>query len=290
MGPDALQSELESVLGPVHAMVPLRGGDIARAYRVESKSGVRFVKAMEGPRGAEQLHAEAAGLEALAGTGAVRTPGVEGVRDLEGGACLILEFILSRPGTAEEYRRFGSELAAMHALPRESFGWPEDNFIGTLPQPNSPDDSWARFFATQRLQPQYDLALRSGLLNEDEVPPAGVVARWFGEYAAGVQPALLHGDFWGGNHLFTKSGRGVLIDPAVYSGHSEVDLAMSRLFGGYPPSFYEGYYRVCPGQPGEAERVAAYQLYYLLVHLNLFGASYASRVRSLGRSLFGVGG
>ncbi|MBC2838188.1 fructosamine kinase family protein [Robiginitalea sp. SC105] len=290
MAPESLPAALEAALGKrPGSLTRLSGGDIANAYRVEAGSRLYFVKTMEGDAGRRQLETEVEGLRAISRTDTLRTPGIEGVFPLETGACLILEFIASRMGSPSEYRAFGQALARMHGELPGSFGWPEDNFIGSLPQPNDPSGDWPEFYASQRLGPQYRLAVENGMLGPDEIPERQAVLGWLQARAGEVRPSLLHGDLWGGNHLIADDGMAVLIDPAVYRGHAEVDLAMSRLFGGYPPEFYEGYYEVRPPRAGESQRQKAYQLYYLLVHLNLFGRSYASGVRRLGRELFGVG-
>lgn len=290
MASESLHQALATQLGMrMVSVTPVRGGDIAAAYRVETPGVMFFAKTMEGENGLQQLRAEADGLQALSRTGTVRIPEIASVFPLETGGCLVLEFIESRAGTPEEYRAFGIQLAEMHSEPQEHFGWPGDNFIGSLPQRNTPGPDWAAFYATLRLAPQYDRAVSAGLLAPSEIPNPEVVADWLRQSAGEVQPALLHGDLWGGNHLIDRAGRAVLIDPAVYAGHSEVDLAMSRLFGGYPPDFYRGYHSVLPPAEGESRRRAAYQLYYLLVHLNLFGSSYAAGVREIGRDLFGTG-
>lgn len=290
MASGSLHRALASELGKrIVSVTPVRGGDIAAAYRVETPGQLYFAKTMEGEMGLQQLRAEADGLVALSRTGTVRIPEIEAVFPLETGGCLVLEFIEARAGTPDEYRAFGMQLAEMHSESQERFGWPVDNFIGSLPQRNTPGPDWAGFYANHRLVPQYDLALAKGLLAPAEIPDQEVIADWLRQSAGEVRPALLHGDLWGGNHLIDATGRGVLIDPAVYAGHSEVDLAMTRLFGGYPPAFYQGYHSVRPAAEGESSRRSAYQLYYLLVHLNLFGPSYASGVREIGRKLFGTG-
>ncbi|EAR16616.1 fructosamine kinase family protein [Robiginitalea biformata] len=286
----SLHEALASQLGKrILSVTPVRGGDIASAYRVKTPGEMFFAKTMEGESGLQQLRAEAEGLRALSRTGTIRVPEIACVFPLVTGGCLVLEFIESRPGTPGEYRAFGIQLAELHSEPQEHFGWPGDNFIGSLPQSNTPGPDWADFYATRRLAPQYERAVSSGLLAPSEIPKPAAVARWLRTSAGEVQPALLHGDLWGGNHLIDRAGRAVLIDPAVYAGHSEVDLAMSRLFGGYPPDFYQGYHSVLPPAEGESRRRAIYQLYYLLVHLNLFGSSYAGGVREIGRDLFGTG-
>lgn len=264
------------------------GGDIARAYRVETPKGTYFLKVLEGAASREALEAEKSGLLALGRSGILRTPEVVGLHPLEEGWGLFLEFIPSRRGSAGEFRDFGRRLAALHSEDATRFGWEQDTYIGPLLQDNRPEQNWARFYTHKRLMPQYRSALAQGLLTPGDLPEAQTVVRWLEQNTTEVRPSLLHGDLWAGNFLISEQGEAVLIDPAIYVGHSEVDLAMSRLFGGFPPEFYQGYHEVLPAQPGLEERKSIYQLYYLLVHLNLFGGSYRTGVCQIGSRLFGL--
>jgi fructosamine-3-kinase len=169
-----------------------------------------------------------------------------------------------------------------------------DNFIGSTPQPNAPlcgdwakaEDNegtdWPGFFIKRRLRYQVDLAVRkghgaelSGLLDVAEGP----INRLLSE--AVESPSLLHGDLWSGNYMVDELGMPCLIDPAVYYGHREADLAMTRLFGGFEPAFYEAYMEAFPLAQGHEERLPVYQLYHLLNHLNLFGRSYLAQCMNI---------
>lgn len=284
-----LNGPVAEALGcPVKAMRRVSGGDIAQAFRVETTKGTCFLKVLEGTNARQALEAEKDGLLALGRSGIIRTPEVVGLHPLEGGWGLFLEFIPSRQGSAAEFRDFGRRLAALHSEEAAAFGWERNTYIGPLLQENGPQQNWARFYTHKRLMPQYRSALAQGLLGPGDLPVPEHVVRWLEGHTAEVRPSLLHGDLWAGNFLFSEQGDAVLIDPAVYAGHSEVDLAMTRLFGGFPPDFYQGYHEVLPAQPGLEERLPAYQLYYLLVHLNLFGGAYREGVRQIGSRLFGL--
>jgi len=166
------------------------------------------------------------------------------------------------------------ETAPRHGLDR-------DNFIGPLPQRNTPTARWDEFYRDQRIAPQVALARQRGRLprrREDLL--TRLLARLPALLDGDTPASLLHGDLWGGNYLVDERGAAVLIDPAVYYGHREMDLAMSELFGGFSERFYAAYQAAYP-TPGYPERRALYQLYYLLVHLNLFGESYGGRVDSI---------
>ena len=184
------------------------------------------------------------------------------------------------------YAALGRGLAQMHQQGSSGYGWSGPNYIGSLPQQNTPNPDWAMFYAQCRLMPQYSLAVNNGLLRAEEVPEASLMIRRINSLLPEIKPALLHGDLWSGNFLISSTGKPFLIDPSVYYGHSEVDLAMSLLFGGFPSHFYDAYFEISPQVAGFEERVVLYQLYYLLVHLNLFGKSYYRRVIEFGSGLF----
>jgi len=174
----------------------------------------------------------------------------------------------------------GRSLAALHVFCASSFGLDHDNFIGRLAQSNATTDDWASFYLVSRLEPQLRLAADHGLIDHGtrssfdalrRVLPAGVGPE--------ESPSRLHGDLWGGNLHADETGQPCLIDPAVYGGHREIDLAMMRLFGGFGERVFAAYEEAWPLAPGSGERVSLYQLYPLLVHVNLFGGSYVGSVQ-----------
>lgn len=270
------------------------GGDINDAYRFElADSTVVFVKSHpSAPAG--MYHAEAAGLDWLR-DGEVRVPEVLAVIDPGVDAApparlLVLEWIESASPAADHDEALGRGLAALHLAGARHFGnagdvAPRDNFIGSLPQCNAPHDGWPSFYAAERIEPLVRRAIDAGTLPTDTRGRfdrfcAGL-PRWCGPAEA---PARLHGDLWGGNAMTDERGAPVLVDPAVYGGHREMDLAMMQLFGGFTARVFDAYDEAHPRADGHQERVALHQLYPLLVHLVLFGASYAQPVlRALAR-------
>jgi fructosamine-3-kinase len=259
----------------------LAGGDINEAFAVELGDGRRvFVKAnAHAPHG--MFRAEARGLEFLGAARAVRVPRVLALSDAP--PCfLALELLDSaprRPGFDEE---LGRGLAALHRATPGVFGLDEPNFIGSLPQSNVAHARWSDFYRRERLEPQLERASRQG-----RASPA--MRRGFErlferlDALAGDEepPARLHGDLWAGNLHADERGAPCLIDPAVYGGHREMDLAMMRLFGGFSERVFAAYAEAFPLAPGHAERVPLYQLYPLMVHVNLFGGGYARSVESV---------
>ena len=286
---DDLKGSLEEAFDlRIERLSRATGGDIADSYLVKTKSRQFFAKFMGHSRGLDMLKAEAEGLQAIKKIQALKVPTVIGCAPMDSGGCLLLEYIPAGPGIEESYEALGRGLAQMHQETADHFGWYRSNYIGSLPQENTPHLSWVDFYVQCRLMPQYTLALNKGLLVPEEVPDAQLMTSKVSRLMPEVKPALLHGDLWSGNYLISTDGSPYLIDPSVYFGHGEVDLAMSLLFGGFPSRFYSAYFEVAPKLEGFEARIALYQLYYLLVHLNLFGRAYYSRVLEIGSRFFRV--
>jgi fructosamine-3-kinase len=269
--------EVEAALGERIADVSaVSGGDINEAWTVRfAAGGAVFVKTNpSAPPG--MFEAEARGLDWLRTAAALRIPRVLAVAP----SFLALEHLgRGRPGPDFD-EQLGRGLAALHRVGAESFGLGHDNFIGRLSQANAPCTSWSEFYRERRLLPMVERALRAR-----QLPSA--VAHTFEQLYARLDewvgppepPARLHGDLWGGNLHVDDSGGACLVDPAPYGGHREVDLAMMRLFGGFGERVFSAYHEAWPLAPGFERRIALYQLYPLLVHVNLFGGSYVAAVR-----------
>jgi len=245
------------------------------ARRVEIDGVPRFVKTDTAAH-ADAFAAEADGLQALKHAGLrVPEPLSHGVDADE--AFIVLEYLELRP--KGDFAAMGRMLAAAHRHTGPRFGWQRDNYIGSTPQQNAWCDDWSEFWRDRRLRPQLELALKNGFDLEEKNAL---------ELLAGHQPppCLLHGDLWSGNARFTAGGP-VVFDPAVYYGDREADLAMTELFGGFPPEFYASYNDSFPLEPGYPQRKHLYNLYHLLNHLNLFGGGYLGQVKATLRLLLG---
>ena len=294
--PAATWRRLEARFGAVGGTRPVGGGCINPSLRVELPDGPAFLKYNDDPP-AGFFPAEARALRALrAAADGVRVPEVLAAFDpAEEGApgepgWLLLEWIepgAKGPGFDE---RLGRGLAALHRAADGRWGWEEDNFIGPLPQPNAPAKSWAEFWRDRRLEPQLRRALDAGHAPGDPRDWDRLLGSLPDLLAPAEEdgPSLLHGDLWGGNVLASSAGEPCIVDPAAYRGHREVDLAMSELFGGFSPRFRAAYDEAWPLLPGYREgRRAAYQLFYLLVHVVLFGGGYVGQTRSALREALG---
>ncbi len=280
--PSALQEACESAIGaPVTRVQAVGGGDINEARRLESNAGAFFLKLNDLPQAADMLRTEARGLSLLADAGAIRTPRVIHQGESGGYAYLLLKFIEPGRRTADFWEQFGRALADLHREPQEYFGLPFNNYIGSLPQYNGRYDNFPIFYIEKRLQPQLEMALRDSLLNRADARHMEALYTRLDELLPVEPPALVHGDLWGGNFLVDSKDRAVLIDPAAAYAHREMDLGMSRLFGGFDAQFYAAYQAAYPMENGWEDRMEIYQLYYLLVHVNLFGKGYVESVRRI---------
>lgn len=285
--PDPLQQSIAQIIRRHDAgfdLVDCRavgGGSINSALRFKGGEQSYFVK-LNAASAVSMFEAEAQGLQELAGSDAVRVPGVICQGVIEARSYLICEWLELGAAGRGSAELLGRQLAAMHRHSRTLFGWHRDNTIGSTPQCNTESADWISFWREQRLGFQLGLGARNGfpsaLLDKGERLMAGL-----DKLLAGHQPvaSLLHGDLWGGNWGVLADGSPVLFDPAVYYGDREADLAMTELFGGFPAAFYAAYRESWPLDDGYAMRRTLYNLYHILNHANLFGGGYASQATGM---------
>lgn len=279
------------------AIEAVGGGCVNSAWGLRLADGRRFFLKSNAVEALPLLEAEAAGLEALArwAQPPIQVPkplavGVAALGAMGELALLLLPWLDLRTaglgGSTPSWRAFGAALAQMHLASslasgeaslggQERFGWPSANFIGAMPQPNNWHAEWGVFFGECRLAPQIQWAHEKGYRLEGAERLLALVPELL---LHPLRPALVHGDLWGGNAGLLRSGGAALFDPAVYWGDREVDLAMARLFGGFPPAFFTGYGEVWPLGADSGGRVDLYNLYHLLNHANLFGGAYWAQV------------
>ena len=231
----------------------------------------------------ELFSSESAGLSALRSADGPRVPEPYAVGRGSNSQFLLLEYIEPGRKSSDFWEVFGRRLAGLHRGRLEGrYGFERDNYIGASPQKNSWDTDWPRFFAEQRLRYQLELARKRGRSNERWMRGLeGIIERIQDLLPNPDHPSLLHGDLWGGNYMVDERGEAVIIDPAVYYGDREADLAMTELFGGFDRRFYDAYNEAWPIEPGYRERKELYNLYHLLNHYNLFGDSYEGSVAAI---------
>ena len=279
--PMAIAEAIRPYTGSIKNAVPVGGGCIANATRLSSAKGTFFIK--WGDRHISRtFEAEAKGLQALhEADSPLNIPEVIAYEAGDHGY-ILLEWLPQGHASSQSWQVFGRGLAKLHRYSAQYYGLGENNFIGRSLQINESHDTWPGFFRASRLEPQVHMAREAGkwvrawdawldrlYIRLDSLMPRHPVA------------SLVHGDLWGGNFMTLESGQIALIDPAVYFGHREVDLAMTELFGGFRKEFYESYWEEWPVEDGYTERKELYNLYHLLNHLNLFGGSYQRGVEKV---------
>ncbi|MFH1120191.1 MAG: fructosamine kinase family protein [Bacteroidota bacterium] len=257
------------------------GGSINEAFRIETSSGQFFIKYNSAKRYPGMFAAEDRGLAMLAETGCINVPLVLLHHETVNFAFLLLDFIESGSPVKNYWQIFGNGLAALHRKSNALFGLDYDNYIGSLSQCNRQHDSWIEFLVTERFQPQLKMSMDSGILNSRDVRKVTHLCKKLADIIPGEPPSLLHGDLWSGNFMTDEKGNPCILDPAIYYGHREMDIAMTKLFGGFSAEFYQAYQESFPMENGWEKRVEFNQLYPLMVHVNLFGGGYVAQVRQI---------
>jgi protein-ribulosamine 3-kinase len=257
------------------------GGCINSAHRIDTNNGSYILKWNDANAYPGMFEAEAKGLELLKKANAIQVPSVVATGQSNNCTFILLELIEPGKRIKNFWQDFGSKLAKLHTNTTISFGLDHDNYIGSLPQANKQYASWKDFFVHERLEKQIELARNSGAINNSLIQQFNNLYKRFDELVPEEMPALLHGDLWNGNYMVSNDGTACLIDPAVYYGHREMDLAMTKLFGGFSEEFYESYNATFPLQPRFESRIDIHNLYPLMVHVNLFGGGYLSQVKAI---------
>jgi protein-ribulosamine 3-kinase len=260
---------------------PSSGGCINNGGKMDTTAGAFFIKWNDAGKFPRMFEAEAKGLNLLRESGTVNVPTVVGTGVIGSYQFLVLEHIERAPTSSTYWRRLGQDLGSLHQISAKFFGLDHDNYIGSLTQNNKQEKGWIEFFIRQRLEKQLLLAKTQGEVDDITMKKFQKLYEKLPSLLPEEDPSLLHGDLWSGNIMVNSKGEPSLIDPAVYFGNREVDLAMTQLFGGFNLSFIESYNACFPLVPGFQERVDIYNLYPLLVHVNLFGGGYLSQVKNV---------
>ena len=251
-------------------------GCINEAYRISNGTECYFVKLNSAQFG-DMFEVEALSLGEMTNSHSIKVPEPVCYGEFDSQAYLVLEYLeLSGCVNAELQ---GQQLASMHQVTGERFGWYRNNTIGSTPQPNTLTDDWVRFWREQRLLPQLQLAQQNGY----HLPQVEQLVESFDCLFTSYQPepSMLHGDLWGGNAAALADGTPVIFDPAFYYGDREADIAMTRLFGGFDARFYAAYNEAMPLDDGYKVRTTFYNLYHIINHLNLFGTGYLGQATSM---------
>lgn len=290
MLPRGIKQEAEKVLNDyygtptaIDSCSSMGGGSINAAYRLKTTEEDVFLKYNDVHRYPDMFEKEAAGLSIMRKTRTVYVPEVIGTGKTRNHAFIIMEFI--HCGTRREgfWDDFGTKLAAMHRHKNKTFGLDHDNYMGSLVQSNKLHSNWYDFFILERLEPQLRLARNNGYMNKGHTEQFQKLYKELINIIPEEKPALVHGDLYSGNYLITDSGTPCIMDPAIAYNHREVDIAMSTLFGLFNDRFYSSYNQAFPMEPEWERRLDIYNLYPLMVHVNLFGMAYLSSVERITR-------
>jgi protein-ribulosamine 3-kinase len=281
---DKLKSELERRLGAaIIKAESISGGCISNAYKIKTEDKKTFFLKINNSTPPDMFETEAHGLDELRKPGVIRVPAAEIFSD----NYIVTEYIETGRKSRRFFEDFGRNFAELHYHQGGIFGFYEDNYIGSNRQLNKPeseeDEDWTEFYFKKRLLFQLRLCERNGYATQELINYFNEIENKISYILAGSEedPSLLHGDLWSGNYMVDEKGNACLIDPAVYYGHREADLAMTKLFGGYPEAFYKSYEENYPLKEGWEYRENIYKLYHVLNHLNLFGTSYYPQAVSL---------
>ena len=279
-----LKSKIEEITkSSIQALSPVSGGCISEALKLEMDSGELFFLKLNNSNPGDMFIREAHGLNELYKAKAIRIPKVINFES----SFILIEFIKQNKKAENFYEEFGRKFAELHKFTGENFGFYEDNYIGSNVQKNIPDtnekSNWTEFYFNKRILFQLKLAEKNGYATKELTTKINSLENKIGNILSGSeeQPSLLHGDLWSGNFIADENGNACLIDPAVYYGHREADLAMTKLFGGFNSEFYHSYNEYFPLPAGYENRENIYKLYHVLNHLNLFGRGYYSQAIAL---------
>lgn len=274
----------ESLIGTaVVSTTPVAGGGLCTATRLRLNDGRNAIIKTRPQAPAGFFAREAEGLVWLREAAGVAVPEVLGFN----AESLVLEWVEPSKPTPDAAESFGRALAVTHGAGATSFGADSDGFIGTIPLPNGPKDSWPEFYASRRVMPYVKAAVDRGGLTKDQAAVIEAAMRNLPALAGPPEPpARLHGDLWSGNVVWGTEATVWVVDPAAHGGHRETDLAMLSLFGiPHLQRILDSYHEASPLADGWEERMAVHQLHPLLVHAVLSGGSYGSRAAATAQLL-----
>lgn len=281
---EAVSEQLTGITGnevEIISQNTIGGGCINKCLHLNTTAGPFFIKWNIASKFPNMFEAEAKGLNLLRGKCGIKVPEVYKAGTAGGKSFLIMEYFETGAGNALFFEEFGSELAQLHQNSSKHFGLEHENYIGSLSQLNNRIADWNGFFIENRLKPQIKLSLDGGFFNKNDINRFENLYRELDSIFPKEKPSLLHGDLWSGNFMIHKSGNAAYMDPAVYYGHREAELSFTTLFGGFDPSFYHAYDLAFPLENGFRQRIDIYNLYPLLVHVNLFGWGYVGQVKNI---------
>ncbi|WP_313580468.1 fructosamine kinase family protein [Chishuiella sp.] len=266
----------------IETIVPIKGGDINDAFRIESFNKKYFLKVNSATNFPNLFIKEARALNTIKETKTFPIPKILNLGEVgKDFQYLLLEWIEPSTPTVVNWEKLGRNLAKLHQNTNNQFGWSEDNYIGIVLQPNKFENNWNDFYAQNRILPMMKLLKNKQLITSKQIKSAENLCKQFDSIFPKEKPALIHGDFWNGNIISGEKGEFNLIDPAIYYGNREMDIAMAKLFGGFDDTFFDAYQEINPLEPGYEERLPVTQLFPLLIHAYLFEGYYVKDVQTI---------
>lgn len=255
----------------------LAGGDTNAVFEMETSTGKLVVKIRSNRISSDMFEKEQQALEKLSATHTFKIPKIISQDETADKSYLLMEKIESGKQKDGFWKKFAEQLAALHQSSQQTFGWEADNYIGLLPQYNkSESTNAAEFYIEKRLKPQFEMAAENGYTFSFTM--LDNFYKKIEPLIPDEKPALIHGDLWRSNYLTSKNNEPVLIDPAIAYAPREMDLAMMKLFGGFDSKIFDYYHEIFPLEDDWEERIGIWQLYYQLVHLNIFGFGYLKNI------------
>lgn len=278
---NSLQAVLDDCSINISHFERVHGGDINEAYLLYSTNRKYFLKVNQSSKYPGMFEKESVGLNALWTNGNLFVPHVIKNGIVQDQQYLLLEWIETGKPTADFWEAFGAGMALLHKQPQSNFGWEHDNYIGSLPQKNTKHKLWDLFYTECRIMPLVMQLGDTGVFDRNDISAAELFCKSAQQLFPGESPALLHGDLWSGNFMINQKGSAAIFDPAVYYGHREMDIGMTKLFGGFDERFYHAYNEVYPLEQNWKQRLPLTQLYPVLVHALLFGGHYVQNARAI---------
>ncbi len=259
----------------IYSSNPVGGGDISRAVRLETSEGKFFLKYNSNNKFSDMFCAEKQGLELLysAKSGLIIPKPIICESNNED-SFILMEFIESNLPEKNFWINFSSRLASLHKKTSAQFGLDFDNYMGSLKQSNKFHSDWVSFYIEERILIQFEMAVKNGFIDSSIRKQFNSFCNKLSDLIPAEKPSLIHGDLWAGNYMSGTEGKAAIFDPACYYGHRESDIAMTKLFGGFSNEFYDGYNEAYALVPGWKNRTDIFNIYPLLIHVNIFGYSY----------------
>jgi protein-ribulosamine 3-kinase len=282
-----LASEIEKIISDKYSTKfkikkcnVMHGGCINESYSIKDENHEFFLKVNIAEKFPGMFEAEQKGLLMLRNTQTVPVPEVI-AHGICGEHCFMIQQMIQHAKTSSAtYKFLGEKLAQLHQNTSSRFGINHTNYIGSILQTNEQTTSAVDFYINERLIPQIALGRKYNRLPVSALVELDKLVNKVVAILPAEKPSLLHGDLWNGNVIADINGKSWIVDPAVYYGLRETDIAMTLLFGGFDNSFYEAYESHYPLEKRWKGRVAFFQVYPLLVHVNLFGSSYVPQLRA----------